>query len=357
MAVKRGPRQGTPSTRKQHRARDNGHRKVRLAAQSAGSRRIKCDEAKPSCRRCITAHTVCDFASSSSQASLIPGLTVSASPLQQTADERELTYLFRTKLILTCSDEFNEDLLNIYIPLASQSQALIWYASVAFVALWRYQMAKSRRRHAVQAANVSPDIGTFAPAVGKGPGGSPTANLLHLVPMPGLELKMLWTAVRAVSEELSVQLTAKQTARAHDSQLRFRDAFDIWDDSRCTSWPESAATRRLRRRIVDLLRPLQSMVRLLNVEEDHSPTQIQETIMAVEEGGWATAKIGRPECNCLMQCVPEVCICSNRRVVAVDVNLRPGTASELCLRTCADVLNKRPGHVVFVAKPILLCGF
>lgn len=76
---------------------------------------------------------------------MAPGLTFSVSPLpaKPTADERELNHLFRTKLILNCSDEFNQDLWNIHIPLASQSQAPIWHASIAFAALWRHQMAKS----------------------------------------------------------------------------------------------------------------------------------------------------------------------------------------------------------------------
>lgn len=65
-------------------------------------------------------------------------------------------------------------------------------------------------------------------------------------------------------------------------------------------------------------------------------------------------RIGKPECHCLMECVPEVYICSNHRVVALDVNLRPGKARELCLTTRADGMNKRPGHIVFVAAPSLL---
>lgn len=110
----------------------------------------------------------------------------------------------------------------------------------------------------------------------------------------------------------------------------------------------------LRRRVVDLLKPQLSMVRLLSMEEDYSPTQIQETIIAVEESGWAMIKIGQPDCGCLVSCVPDRYICSNHRVVAVDVNPRPGKASELRLRTRADVLHQRPGHVVFVVAPLLV---
>ncbi len=436
--------------------------------------------------------------------------------------------MFRTKLILHCSDEFNEDLWKIHIPLASQSQAPIWHASIAFAALWRYQMAKSssdtlfrqkmyenslrqyssalncviqltrkpnlsmtdktsilvanllflrcsmnrgdaKSAEAIISSSVrlvhhwnvwdgdaSPTpiptnlvvlffskVGRFLQQSLLTSGHSPwqwEKGLAALQPQPFasctdacLELEMLWTGVRAVVEELPLQPTAKQVARAYESQSRFRDAFDAWDGKfqifqkqphiakhnhtrlvallvrkilvhiiisvdvgrleaswdefypgfeRATLLAESVLVGgamnknktvfapmlaksvhfmarvcrhpRLRRRIVDLLRPQLSMVRLLKVDEDYSPTQIQETIMAVEESGWAMIKIGRPECNCLMECVPEVYICSNHRVVAVDVNLRRGKASELCLRTRADVVNKRPGHIMFVAAPILL---
>ncbi|KAJ4151136.1 hypothetical protein LMH87_011852 [Akanthomyces muscarius] len=119
--------------------------KVKTGCAKCRSRRIKCDEAKPSCKRCTTARIACDFATASPKTSLVPSLTASVSPLPRrpTVDERELNHLFRTKLILHCSDEFNEDLWKIHIPLASQSQAPIWHASIAFAALWRYQMAKS----------------------------------------------------------------------------------------------------------------------------------------------------------------------------------------------------------------------
>ncbi|KAJ3499180.1 hypothetical protein NLG97_g527 [Lecanicillium saksenae] len=119
--------------------------KVRTGCATCRSRRIKCDEAKPSCKRCTTSRIVCDFVSRGAKASLAPTLTVSGSPLlaQPTQSEQELIHLFRTKLTLNSADEFNEDLWRVHIPLASQSHEPIWHASIAFAALWRYQMAKS----------------------------------------------------------------------------------------------------------------------------------------------------------------------------------------------------------------------
>ncbi|TQW00204.1 Zn(2)-C6 fungal-type DNA-binding domain-containing protein [Cordyceps javanica] len=504
--------------------------KVKTGCAQCRARHIKCDESKPSCRRCAVSRLACDFRTSSPTLRLVPGMAVSVSPLpvRPTAEECELNHLFRTRLTLSFADEFNQDLWNVHIPLASQSQVPIWHASLAFAALWRYQMAKTgsdalfrqqmyqeslhqysstincvvqltRKPHLSAADKTSVLVANLLFlrwSMNQGDSKSATAiisssvQLVHhwgiwdsnsaaspiptnlivlffsklgrflhqslltsghspwqwekglaaLQPRPFvsctdacLELEMLWTGVRAVIEELPVRPSAKQLTRACDQQSRFRSAMSTWDakfetlrkkactsrsnrtrlavllvrqklihiilgvdiDRLETSWdafhedferatllaesvlvsgPDSRGKTifapmlakslhfmarvcrhpRLRRRIVDLLRPQLSMVRLLSSEQDYSPTQIQETIIAVEENGWAMMKLGRPECNCSFECVPDKYICGHHRVVTVDVHLRPGKASELCLRTRADIVHNRPGHIVFVAAPIIL---
>ncbi|KAJ6782395.1 hypothetical protein PWT90_08029 [Aphanocladium album] len=506
--------------------------KVRTGCAQCRARRIKCDETKPICKRCSTSRLVCDFVSWCPKNSLAPTLTVSSSPLtvQPTKSEQELNHLFRTKLTLNSADEFNEDLWKIHIPLASQSQAPIWHASIAFAALWRYQMAKSSidtlfkqqmyeeslrqyssALHCVLQLTQKPKLSMtdqvsilvanvlfLRCCMNRGDAEAGQAivassvqlihhwNLFHCdtssTPIPSnmvvlffskmgrylyqsllttghspwqwekglaalrgkpivsctdacLELEMIWTGARAVIEELPVQPKVKRVGKAYKSQTKFRDSFRIWsskfdalqrqpyilrtdhirlsvllvrkilvqilvnvDIGRLeTSWDDYYADferatllaksvletggldrdkkktiftpmlakslhfmarvcrhPRLRRQIVQLLAPQLGMARLLSIDEDYSPTQIQDTMIAVEESGWAMIRIGQSECDCLIECVPDEYICSNHRVVTVDVNLRPGKASELRLRTRADVINQRSGHIVFVAAPFLM---
>ncbi len=88
------------------------------------------------------------------------------------------------------------------------------------------------------------------------------------------------------------------------------------------------------------------------MEEDDSPTQSPETVM--RKAGGPCVNVGRPEFKGLVDCAPNQYIYQKHRVVAVGVNLPLGKASQVCLRTRVHVVNKRPGHVVFVTAPNVL---
>lgn len=456
------------------------------------------------------------------------GVDPSVSPLKTkpTAWERDLNYFFRTKVIMNCADEFNQELWDFHIPLASQSQPPIWHACNAYAALYRYQLSKSNpdkqitkqiheesmkqyssalkcviqltRKSDLTVADKSSILvanllfvccclsrGDFDSAMAvisnsinltqqwsfwdhdEAPTPIPSnlivlffakiGRVLHQsllthghAPWPWkealtslqsqtftscadacLELEMFWTGAQALIEELPVEPKAAQLTRIKSAQEGLNSGFQLWkskfdalqgqytaaeaDRARfiilhirkilvgCLltvdleglelSWdafnddfaraallaesilltgPERTAVPNfapmlaksllfmakvcrqpaLRRRMVSMLRPQLRRVRILSAEEDYSPTQIIDTIIAVEERGWMSIELGQPECACFPPCVPGQFICGGHRVSEIHVNPRPGKASELCLRTHHDVVNTRPGHMMFVAAPV-----
>lgn len=461
---------------------------------------------------------------------LVPGLSTALSPLKTTPTEQEkqLNHFFRTRLTLNSADEFNQELWDVHIPLASQSQPTVWHASNALAALFSYQLSKSNPDTALTRRMYEESLRQYSSALNcviqltrktelsaAEKSSILVANILFLrcclcrgdfpsamiviansikltkhwkyweydsspTPIPPnlvilfftkiepvmhesllttgpalwqwkaalsslqtqpftssedacLELEMLWTGMRAVVDKLPVFPKPKQLEEAAASRTRFRQDFESWEcrfetlqllaglaktnrgrfmilhvrkilvniltrvdlSQLETSWDEfnhlfERATLlaesvlrerqadskipafapmltkslhfmakvcrepKLRRRIIAALRPQLCMVRLISQKEDYAPTQIVDTIMAVEESGWALAKDGRSECNCLLACVPDIFICRNHRVVEVNASARSGRATELCLRTRGDVANKRPGHILFITAPILV---
>lgn len=113
-------------------------------------RRVKCDEGKPICRRCVTSgHTCVGY----ELPDAAPITIMTSSPLWWRAHpsagapppaELELSSYFRQRLVTSGHDEFSLDLWRALVPQAADSQAAMWHATntAAAIALYRAHSAE-----------------------------------------------------------------------------------------------------------------------------------------------------------------------------------------------------------------------
>ncbi|KAJ6780674.1 hypothetical protein PWT90_01334 [Aphanocladium album] len=109
--------------------------RVRTGCLTCRKRRVKCDETKPVCMRCVKVGRECINLPDHATAMLGPRSSASPVPLNPTRMEQTLRHYFLTEALMGVADEFNWELWHYYLPQASQSFQPIWHASNAVAAV------------------------------------------------------------------------------------------------------------------------------------------------------------------------------------------------------------------------------
>ncbi|KAJ6784161.1 hypothetical protein PWT90_11150 [Aphanocladium album] len=134
--------------------------KVKTGCATCRSRRIKCDEGKPVCRRCVFSKRQCggymdqpppQYSSnsccsspSSTNGDLVAQPSNGMSAVYQGASslEQQMFHRFRTETVIQVGCVFDMQFWLVDVPRAAQAHRPMWHASVALAALW------SSRTHA-----------------------------------------------------------------------------------------------------------------------------------------------------------------------------------------------------------------
>lgn len=118
---------------------------------SCSTRHIKCDEGKPSCKRCISAKRECHGTTENSASPawqkladapvmlLIqqPDPYVAPPSVTLSAEAREAMHLFHTNVLHQMANIFDTQFWTIQVPRATQAYPTIWHASLALTAMYR----------------------------------------------------------------------------------------------------------------------------------------------------------------------------------------------------------------------------
>ncbi|PMB68055.1 Transcriptional regulatory protein moc3 [Beauveria bassiana] len=119
--------------------------KVKTGCITCRIRRVKCDEGRPECKKCISTGRKCDgfeIAPETVQCSspivtqCLHGLT----PIygRATAHEREMFNLFRTRTVTQVAGAFYQPFWHVDVLLAAQTQPAIWHASLSMAAMYSW---------------------------------------------------------------------------------------------------------------------------------------------------------------------------------------------------------------------------
>ncbi|KAK3191592.1 hypothetical protein K4F52_002407 [Lecanicillium sp. MT-2017a] len=116
--------------------------KVKTGCQTCRSRRVKCDEAKPECQRCITGGFTCKgypLIQKAPVTTFWAGVSTSSAPAEvtPTPGALQLSHFFRTQVVSTCYDEFSRDMWLRQYPQAAQSVPAIWHGCNAIASCWQ----------------------------------------------------------------------------------------------------------------------------------------------------------------------------------------------------------------------------
>ena len=98
-------------------------------------RRIKCDEGKPSCKRCISTGRKCDGYTS---LPLLPQPDAAAPSVSCSSwDERRMFFFFRTETASRVAGPFDQSFWTVDLLRATQVHPAIWHASIAVAAMYK----------------------------------------------------------------------------------------------------------------------------------------------------------------------------------------------------------------------------
>ncbi|KAM3499972.1 hypothetical protein MY10362_006814 [Beauveria mimosiformis] len=119
--------------------------KVKTGCITCRIRRVKCDEGRPECKKCISTGRKCDGFE------IAPETVPCASPIatqclhaltpiygQATAHEREMFNLFRTRTVTQVAGAFYQPFWHVDVLLAAQTQPAIWHASLSMAAMYSW---------------------------------------------------------------------------------------------------------------------------------------------------------------------------------------------------------------------------
>ncbi|ATY62141.1 C6 zinc finger domain [Cordyceps militaris] len=128
--------------------------KVKTGCATCRARRIKCDEGKPVCRRCVFSKRQCggymdqatpQYSSNTGSCCSSPTSSVGISPYPSSglgpihhdasSLERQMFYLFRTQTVFEVGCVLDMPFWLIDVPQAAQAHQPLWHASVALAAL------------------------------------------------------------------------------------------------------------------------------------------------------------------------------------------------------------------------------
>ncbi|ATY59184.1 C6 zinc finger domain [Cordyceps militaris] len=107
-------------------------------------RRVKCDEGRPACTKCISTGRQCDGFETAPEppAPVLPSQHVlhALTPLygQATAPERAMFDLFRTRTVTQVAGAFYQPFWHVDVLLAAQTQPALWHASLAMAAMYAW---------------------------------------------------------------------------------------------------------------------------------------------------------------------------------------------------------------------------
>ncbi|KAJ6781506.1 hypothetical protein PWT90_08092 [Aphanocladium album] len=117
--------------------------RVRTGCLTCRKRRVKCDEGKPLCRRCVGSGNACEGYELPDAAPVMimtsPLWRVGAPSAKPPPAELELSWYFRRHLLTTDHDEFSLDLWRGLVAQAADSQAAMWHATNAVAAIGLYR--------------------------------------------------------------------------------------------------------------------------------------------------------------------------------------------------------------------------
>lgn len=119
--------------------------RVHTGCQQYKARRVKCDEQKPICKRCLASHRHCVFGQAQSRQpyngsrdryrpirpQLQPVMVRGPFPVMPPRREWQIFGLFSQRIIPSMLDIFDIDLWEVSIPLAAHMYTAVWYASLA----------------------------------------------------------------------------------------------------------------------------------------------------------------------------------------------------------------------------------
>lgn len=116
-----------------------------LITHSNSIRRVKCDEGRPECKKCISTGRKCDgFEIAPEPAITSPPLPTQClhalTPLYGKASlfEKEMFSLFRTKTVTQVAGAFYQPFWHVDVLLAAQTQPAIWHASLSMAAMYSW---------------------------------------------------------------------------------------------------------------------------------------------------------------------------------------------------------------------------
>ncbi|SPO07201.1 uncharacterized protein DNG_09895 [Cephalotrichum gorgonifer] len=116
--------------------------KVKTGCTTCRIRRVKCDETRPACTRCVSTGRRCD--GYTSLPALVRQPDHSASPFRSSWDERRMFFFFRTETALQVAGPFDQSFWTVDLLKATQVHPAIWHASVAVAAMYkRYTIPSS----------------------------------------------------------------------------------------------------------------------------------------------------------------------------------------------------------------------
>ncbi|OAA66154.1 C6 zinc finger domain protein [Cordyceps fumosorosea ARSEF 2679] len=122
--------------------------KVKTGCITCRIRRVKCDEGRPACKKCISTGRKCDGFEISPEPEPAP---CASSPIatpclhaltpiygRASPREREMFNLFRTKTVTQVSGAFYQPFWHVDVLLAAQTQPAIWHASLSMAAMYAW---------------------------------------------------------------------------------------------------------------------------------------------------------------------------------------------------------------------------
>ncbi|CEJ91508.1 hypothetical protein VHEMI07212 [[Torrubiella] hemipterigena] len=126
------------------------HTKVRTGCMTCRRRRLKCDEAKPSCRRCIINRFECTYSYTESRnqhrlVMLLPQPSAAVAPLQKQPESADLEtfHVFKEYALSHCSDLFDEEFWRVFMLQAAQRYPAVWHAAMAIGSAHNQQLLQT----------------------------------------------------------------------------------------------------------------------------------------------------------------------------------------------------------------------
>lgn len=116
-------------------------------------RRIKCDEAKPQCMRCVVAGRECvNFLSPVTVATIEPAVMAQPSyrptPIYAGSNhlEKQMFHLLRTEASIQVAGAFDHGFWSVDLPRATQTYPAVWHASISLAAVYQWLQEKNKGR-------------------------------------------------------------------------------------------------------------------------------------------------------------------------------------------------------------------